>query len=111
MNLDGSNSETVQTGFLLVNEIALVDAACFVDCDADSALTIQDFTCFQNAFALGDLAHADCDGSGTLDILDFTCFQDAFAGGDLVKADCDRSGMLTILDWMCFQNGFALGCE
>ena len=59
------------------------DAAtpCFVDCDESGTLDIQDFTCFQNAFALGDLAHADCNGDSVLDIQDFTCFQNGFALG------------------------------
>ena len=56
-------------------------APCPADCDASGALDIGDFTCFQNAFALGDLAKADCDASGTLDIGDFTCFQNRFALG------------------------------
>lgn len=61
--------------------------ACKANCNADATadgrhrLDIQDFSCFQNAFALGDLTKADCNGDGGLGIQDFTCFQNAFALG------------------------------
>ncbi len=53
---------------------------CYPDCDGDSALSIDDFICFQTFFALGDL-YADCDESGDLSIDDFICFQTFFAIG------------------------------
>ncbi len=54
--------------------------ACYPDCDGDSALTIDDFICFQTLFALGD-PYADCDGDSALSIDDFICFQTLFAIG------------------------------
>ncbi len=56
------------------------DGLCYPDCDASSALGIDDFICFQTFFALGD-PYADCDASGTLGIDDFICFQTFFAIG------------------------------
>ncbi len=56
------------------------DAACYPDCDGDSALSIDDFICFQTFFALGD-PYADCDGDSALSIDDFICFQTFFAIG------------------------------
>ncbi len=53
---------------------------CYADCDASGSLDIDDFICFQTAFALQD-PYADCDGSGALDIDDFICFQTLFAIG------------------------------
>lgn len=62
--------------------------ACFTNCDGSTdpvtgrpTLDVQDFSCFQNAFALGDLSKADCNGDGSLDVRDFTCFQNGFAVG------------------------------
>ncbi len=60
--------------------IASPDAACYPDCDGDSALTIDDFICFQTFFALGN-SYADCDGDSSLTIDDFICFQTYFAIG------------------------------
>ncbi len=54
--------------------------ACYADCDADSALSIDDFICFQTFFALGD-PYADCDTDCALSIDDFICFQTLFAIG------------------------------
>ncbi len=53
---------------------------CYPDCDADTALTIDDFICFQTFFALGD-PYADCDADTALTIDDFICFQTFFAIG------------------------------
>lgn len=55
-------------------------SACAADCDGDGSLTLFDFLCFQNNFALGSDA-ADCDGDGSLTLFDFLCFQNAFATG------------------------------
>ncbi len=59
---------------------AIGDAPCYPDCDADEALSIDDFICFQTAFALND-PYADCDTDGQLSIDDFICFQTFFAIG------------------------------
>ncbi len=53
---------------------------CIPDCDASSALDIDDFICFQTRFAIDD-PYADCDSSGALDIDDFICFQTLFSVG------------------------------
>ncbi len=53
MNLDGSNQETVISDLGSVNDLALVDDACYPDCNASGTLTIADFTCFQAAFVAG----------------------------------------------------------
>lgn len=53
---------------------------CYADCNANSVLTINDFTCFQVAFAEGD-PYADCDGNTQLTVADFTCFQGEFLAG------------------------------
>ncbi len=55
-------------------------APCYPDCNADGALTVADFGCFQTKFVLGD-PYADCNASGTLTVADFGCFQSAFVGG------------------------------
>lgn len=68
--------------------------ACAANCDRSvdpvtgrPTLNVQDFTCFQNAFALGDLSRADvggilgCSPDGALSISDFSCFQNLFAVG------------------------------
>ena len=52
---------------------------------------------------------ADCDGDGQLTLFDFLCFQNNFALG-LDSADCDGDGALTLFDFLCFQNSFAIGC-
>ncbi len=54
--------------------------ACYPDCDGDSALSIDDFICFQTFFAIGD-PYADCDTDCALSIDDFICFQTLFAIG------------------------------
>ncbi len=53
---------------------------CYADCNADGALTIADFGCFQTQFGNGD-PEADCNESGTLTIADFGCFQTRFEAG------------------------------
>ncbi len=53
---------------------------CDADCNADGALTIADFGCFQAAF-VAQQPYADCNQSGTFTIADFGCFQGSFAGG------------------------------
>ncbi len=53
---------------------------CYADCNADNALTIADFICFQTRFIAGN-TYADCNNSGSLTIADFICFQAGFAAG------------------------------
>jgi hypothetical protein len=68
---------------------------CYANCDASTVspiLNVDDFTCFINAFALGQSLppplqqphYANCDGSTTAPVLnvdDFTCFINAYALG------------------------------
>jgi probable HAF family extracellular repeat protein len=59
---------------------------CYANCDRSTdapALNVNDFICFQAAFAAGD-SYANCDQSSTppvLNVNDFICFQAAFAAG------------------------------
>ena len=59
---------------------------CYANCDGSTGavfLTVNDFVCFQSAFAAG-ASYANCDGSTTVPVLtvnDFVCFQSAFAAG------------------------------
>ncbi len=67
-------------GVKVSGEMLVCENGCYPDCDGDSALTIDDFICFQTFFALGD-PYADCDGDSALTIDDFICFQTFFAIG------------------------------
>jgi hypothetical protein len=59
---------------------------CYANCDGSTTqpvLNVNDFLCFQAAFAAGD-SYANCDNSTTppvLNVNDFLCFQAAFAQG------------------------------
>jgi hypothetical protein len=56
--------------------------------------------------------YADCDKSGSLNVEDFACFINLFAAGDL-RANCDHSTaepVLNVEDFACFLNRFAAGC-
>jgi hypothetical protein len=55
-------------------------SGCYADCDQNSALNVDDFICFINAFATQD-PYADCDQNATLNVDDFICFINAFALG------------------------------
>ncbi|MCC6662082.1 MAG: S8 family serine peptidase [Phycisphaerales bacterium] len=55
-------------------------STCYADCNADFALNLADFGCFQTKFALGD-SYADCNNDGVLNLADFGCFQTKFALG------------------------------
>jgi hypothetical protein len=55
--------------------------------------------------------YADCDMTGTLNVNDFICFQGAFAAGNMALADCDETGTLNVNDFICFQSAFAAGCS
>jgi len=63
-----------------------VAQTCYANCDGSTGsvfLTINDFVCFQSAFAAG-ASYANCDGSTSSPVLtinDFVCFQSAFAAG------------------------------
>jgi hypothetical protein len=58
----------------------LLRLACPADCNADGALNILDFVCFQTRYQAGDPA-ADCNADDVLNILDFVCFQGLFQAG------------------------------
>jgi hypothetical protein len=53
--------------------------------------------------------YADCDSNGTLNVNDFICFQSAFAAAT-AYADCDHNSALNVNDFICFQSAFAAGC-
>lgn len=53
---------------------------CYVDCDADGSVTVEDFLCFVNAYARKDPL-ANCDGDQALTPADFACFQARYAQG------------------------------
>ncbi len=61
-------------------------APCYANCDGNTTapiLTANDFQCFLNAFAAGDV-YANCDGSTSTPLLtanDFQCFLNTFAAG------------------------------
>ena len=57
-----------------------VSGCCYPDCNADGALTVSDFGCFQTQFVAGS-AYADCNGDGALTVSDFGCFQTRFVAG------------------------------
>ncbi len=53
---------------------------CYPDCNADGALTVADFGCFQTNFIVG-APYADCNADGSLTVADFGCFQTNFVTG------------------------------
>jgi hypothetical protein len=61
-------------------------SACYANCDGSTTapiLNVNDFICFQAAFAAGD-SYANCDSSTAppvLNVNDFICFQAMFAAG------------------------------
>jgi glucose/arabinose dehydrogenase len=63
------------------------DCACYANCDGSTGtprLTANDFQCFLNAFAGGDVHYANCDGSTGTPVLtanDFQCYLNRFAQG------------------------------
>ena len=66
--------------FALVVSGVVPDQPCYADCNADGALTVADFGCFQTTFVLGD-PYADCNADGQLTVADFGCFQTKFVAG------------------------------
>jgi hypothetical protein len=79
IRLGGAN----QTNF---DNVRLSTGGCYANCDGSSTppiLNVNDFVCFQSAFAAGS-PYANCDGSTSppvLNISDFVCFQGRFAAG------------------------------
>lgn len=71
----GTNPQGVTEAF-----IAVLEAACYADCDESGTLDFFDFLCFQSEFATGG-SYADCDGNLVLDLFDFLCYQNAFVVG------------------------------
>jgi hypothetical protein len=59
---------------------ARIPAYCAADCNADGALTVADFGCFQTKFILAD-TWADCNGDCALTVADFGCVQTKFVLG------------------------------
>ena len=61
-------------------------AVCYANCDNSTMqpiLNVNDFVCFSNRFAAGNL-YANCDRSTTAPVLnvnDFICFMSSFAAG------------------------------
>jgi hypothetical protein len=53
---------------------------CYPDCNADGALNLADFGCFQTRFALAD-PYSDCNADAVFNLSDFGCFQTKFALG------------------------------
>jgi hypothetical protein len=51
--------------------------SCYSECNRDGYLSIDDFICFQSAYALGGW-YADCDSNGELSVDDFICFSTFF---------------------------------
>ena len=76
----GSGSNPIPSSDALLEFAFTVSDSCYPDCNADGALTVADFGCFQTKFVAGDL-YADCNQSGTLTVADFGCFQTAFVAG------------------------------
>ncbi len=64
----------------LNSDPATLTVLCYPDCNANGALTVADFVCFQTKFVAAD-PYADCNASGTLTVADFVCFQTQFVSG------------------------------
>jgi hypothetical protein len=77
-------SGRVQAGTIQVSDSC--PGVCYANCDGSTstpALSFQDFSCFLQKFAAGDL-YANCDSSTTapvLNVSDFTCFLMRFSAG------------------------------
>src|SRR6185369_5434782 len=75
--------------YIHVDDVLVTDSStttCYANCDGSTGanfLNVNDFVCFQSAFAAGS-SIANCDHSteaNPLNINDFVCFQSAFAAG------------------------------
>jgi hypothetical protein len=81
-----SNSCGTSTSAQVELVVSNCPPACYPNCDGSTIppiLNVNDFICFQAAFAAGD-PYANCDSSSTppvLNVNDFICFQAAFAAG------------------------------
>jgi hypothetical protein len=53
---------------------------------------------------------ADCNADGAVNIFDFLCFQGLVSQGDQ-GADCNADGVINIFDFLCFQGVVTQGCE
>jgi hypothetical protein len=74
----------VNSNFIGVDDLEYVPASgtpCYPDCNGDHALNVNDFVCFQSAFAAMNLSLADCNHDNTLNVNDFVCFQSSYAAG------------------------------
>lgn len=80
---------TPMTQRVLIRTIAVSPTCppgCYPNCDRSTTtpyLNFNDFTCFMQRFAAGDL-YANCDGSSeppVLNVADFSCFLLSFSGG------------------------------
>jgi hypothetical protein len=59
----------------------------------------------------GPVCYPDCNGDHALNVNDFICFQAAFAANSLPQADCNHDNVLNVNDFICFQSAFAAGCS
>ncbi len=79
------NNATAITAVSFPAEIAAI-STCYANCDCSvtvPVLNVNDFSCFLNKFAAGDV-YANCDNSTAppvLNVNDFQCFLNAFAAG------------------------------
>lgn len=71
------SGEVINTG---IDEVAWDTAICSADCNADGALNVLDFVCFQSEW-MSQTAAGDCNADGAFDVLDFICFQSVFVTG------------------------------
>jgi hypothetical protein len=83
---DGSGGGGTYTIFLTGTCYPGGGSTCYANCDHSTTipfLNVNDFVCFQTAFAAGS-SYANCDHSTAAPVLnigDFVCFQSAFAAG------------------------------
>jgi hypothetical protein len=59
--------------------VALYES-CYADCNADGALSLADFACFQAKYLAAD-PYADCNNDGAVNLADFGCFQTRYVLG------------------------------
>jgi hypothetical protein len=78
-NIFGAATDTVAQRIEITYTVG-GGAGCYPDCNMDHALNVNDFICFQSAFAASS-PQADCDHNSALNVNDFVCFQSAFAAG------------------------------
>jgi hypothetical protein len=79
-------SDGVRPVTLMPDPAVSVHIGCYANCDGSSLapiLNIEDFICYQQAFAAGE-PYANCDASTAAPVLnvnDFICFMNRFAAG------------------------------